>query len=74
MLTAQTCLTLVSLLPSYFGLRASMLINLPSWDTPRRTTDDILSTVAAPGRGVRAISMLNKMVRFAGSLSLPQPS
>ena len=50
------------------------MINLPSWDTPRRTADDILSIVGAPGRGVRAISILNKMVHSAGSSSLPQLS
>ena len=44
-LTARTCLTLVSLLPSCSRLHASLPINLPSWDTPRRTIDDILSTV-----------------------------
>ena len=60
-LTAQTYVTLVSLLPSCSGLRASLLINLPSWDTTRRTTDDILSTVGAPGRGMRADPMANQM-------------
>ena len=30
-------------------------INLPSWDTPRWTADDILSTVGMPSRGVRLI-------------------
>jgi len=34
----------VSLLPSCSWLHASLPINLPSWDTPRRTADDILST------------------------------
>ena len=63
----------MSLLPSCSRLHVSLPINLPSWDTPRRTTDDILSTVSTPSRGVRAISMSNKMVRFAGSSSLPQP-
>ena len=29
--------------------------NLPSWDTPRWTTEHLLSTVGAPGRGVRLI-------------------
>ena len=53
----------MSLLPSYSQLHASLPINLPSWDTPRRTTDDILSIVGKPGRGVRA--------RY--SSSLPQP-
>ena len=43
------------------------------WDTPWRTADDILSMVGAPGRGVRAISISNKMVRSASSSSLPQP-
>ena len=73
MLMARTCLTRVSMLPSCSRLHASLSINLPSWDTPRRTADDILSIVGAPGRGVRAISMSNKMVHFVGSLSLPQP-
>ena len=63
----------MSLLPSCSRLHASLPINLPSWDTPRRTADDILSTVGTPGRGVRVVSISNKMVRFAGSLSLPQP-
>ena len=71
---AQTCLTLVSLLPSCSRLHTSLPINLPSWDTPRRTADDILSTVGVPGRGVRAVSMSNKMVRFVGSSSFPQPA
>ena len=63
----------MSLLPSYSRLHASLPINLPSWHTPRRTADDILSTVGMPGRGVRAVSMTNKMVRFAGSSSSPKP-
>ena len=42
---AWTCLTHVSLLPSCSWSHASLSINLPSWDTPRRTADDILSTV-----------------------------
>ena len=42
--TPRTCLTLVSMLPSYSRLHASLPINLSSWDTPRRTADDILST------------------------------
>ena len=50
-----------------------MPINLPSRDTPRWTTDDILSTVDAPGRGVRVVSISNKMVHSTGSSSLPQP-
>ena len=29
--------------------------NLPSWDTPRWTAEHLLSTVGAPGRGVRLI-------------------
>ena len=37
----------MSLLPSCSRLHASLPINLPSWDTPRRTTDDILSTGCA---------------------------
>ena len=41
--------------------------NLPSRDTPWWTADDILSIVGAPGRGVRAVSISNKMVRFVGS-------
>ena len=69
---AQTCLTLVSLLSSCSLLHASLPINLPSWDTPQRTADDILSTVGAPGRVVHAVSISNKMVRSTGSLSLPQ--
>ena len=63
----------MSLLPSCSRLHASLPINLPSWDTPRRTTDDILSIVGAPGRCVCAVSISNKMVRFAGSSSSPQP-
>ena len=51
MQTARTCLTLVSLLSSCSRLHVSLPINLPSWDTPRRTTDDILSIVGALGRG-----------------------
>ena len=39
----------------------------------RRTADDILSTVGAPGRGVHAVSLSNKMAFSAGSSSLPQP-
>ena len=73
MLTAQTCLTHVSLLPSCSRLHASLPINLPSWDTPRRTADDIMSTVGASGRGVRAVSLSNKMAFSVGSLSLPWP-
>ena len=61
------------MLPSCSQLHASMSINLPLWDTLRRIVDDILSTVGAPGRGVRAISISNKMVRSAGYSSLPQP-
>ena len=34
----------MSLLPCCSRLHASLPINLPSWDTPRRTVDDILST------------------------------
>ena len=30
-------------------------------------------TVGAPGRGVHAVSISNKMIRSTGSLSLPQP-
>ena len=37
------------------------------------TADDILSTVGMPGRGMRAVSMTNKMVHFAGSSSFPKP-
>ena len=48
-------------------------INLPSWDTPRRTADDILSTVGAPGRGVHAVSMTNKMAHFSSYSSSPEP-
>ena len=48
MLTARTCLTHVCLLPSCSQLHASLPINLPSWDTPQRTADDILSTVVDP--------------------------
>ena len=44
-LMARTYLTLVSLLPSYFQLHASVSINLPLWDTPRKTADDKLSTL-----------------------------
>ena len=44
MLMARTCLTHVSLLPSCSRLHAPLPINLPSWDTPWRTVDDILST------------------------------
>ena len=43
-LTAWTCLTRVSLLPSCSWLHASLPINLPSWNAHRRTADDILST------------------------------
>ena len=64
----------MSLLPSCSRLHASLPINLPSWDTPRRTADDILSTVSAPGRGVRVVSLSNKMAFSTGSSSLPQPS
>ena len=42
---AWTYLTRVSLLPSCSWSYASLSINLPSWDTPRMTVDDILSTV-----------------------------
>ena len=63
----------MSLLPSCSRLHASLPIILPSWDTRWRTTDDILSTVGAPGRGVCAVSISNKMVCSAGSSSLPQP-
>ena len=73
MLMAQTCLTHVSLLLSCSRLYTSLPINLPSWDTPRRTADDILLTVGAPGRGVHVVSISNKMVRSVGSSSLPQP-
>ena len=52
---ARTCLTRVSLLSSCSRLHAHLPINLPSWDTHWRTTDDILSIVGAPGRGVRLI-------------------
>ena len=72
-LVARTCLTLVSLLPSCSRLHASPPINLPSWDTPRRTTDDIPLIVGTSGRGVRAVSMTNKMVHFLGSSSSPKP-
>ena len=72
-LIAQTCLTLVSLLPTCSRLHASLPINLPSWDTPWRTADDIMSIVGAPGRGVRAVSLSNKMAFFTGSSSLPKP-
>ena len=48
-------------------------INLPSWVTPRRTIDDILSTVGAPGRGQRAVSSSSKMVFSASSSSRPRP-
>ena len=72
-LTAQTYLTLVSLMPSCSRLHVSLPINLPSWDTPWRTADDILSIVDAPGRGVRAVSLSNKMAFSASSSSLPQP-
>ena len=41
--------------PSGSLLRAPPPTNLSSWDTPRWTADDILSTVGAPGRGVRLI-------------------
>ena len=34
----------MSLLPSCPWSHAPLSINLPSWDTPRRTADDILST------------------------------
>ena len=74
MLMARTCLTRVSLLPSCSQLYASLPINLPSWDTPRRTTDDILSIVATLARGVHVVSMSNKMVHSTSSSSLPQPS
>ena len=50
-LTAWTCLTRVSLLPFYSWSHAPLPINLPSRDTPRRTADDILSTVGVSGRG-----------------------
>ena len=40
---------------------------------PSEDADDILSTVGTPDRGVRAVSMSNKMVCFAGSSFLPQP-
>ena len=73
MLTAQTYLTHMSLLPSCSRLHASLPINLPSWDTPQRTADDILSIVGALGRGVCAVSMSNKMVCFVGSSSSLQP-
>ena len=64
----------MSLLPSCSRLHASLSINLPSWDTPRRTTDDILSIVGMLGRGVCVVSLSNKMAFSTGSLSLPQPS
>ena len=32
-----------------------------------------MSIVGVPGRGVRAVSMTNKMVHFIGSLSSPKP-
>ena len=38
------------------------------------TADDILSIVGAPGKGVRTVSLSNKMTFSAGSSSLPQPS
>ena len=38
-----------------------------------RTAKHLLSTVGVLGRGVRAISMTNKMVRFIGSSSSPKP-
>ena len=72
MLTAQTCLTLLSLLPFCSRLHASLPINLPLWDTPRRTASDILSIVGVLDRGVHAVSISNKMVCFVGSLSLPR--
>ena len=33
------------MLKSYVSVALLFLINLPSWDTPRRTADDILSIV-----------------------------
>ena len=64
----------MSLLSSCSRLHTSLSINLPSWDTPRRTADDILSTVDASGSGMRVVSISNKMVHSTGSSSLPQPS
>ena len=35
----------VSILSDATALHASLPINLPSWDNPRKTADDILSTI-----------------------------
>ena len=77
----------MSLLPSCSRLHVSLLINLPLWDTPRRTIDDILSIgkktvmLSNPwGRGVKEsyefdVTKSDKLFDFLlekGQIKLPK--